>query len=190
MSRVPGSPARERLIAVGADERPAPTWEDLRAEVRRFDHAAFQERLRSRPALVAEIDQADASESEAVKLLGTRPRDDFDHMVARDSTTAAARAMLARAVLRRVEARCRHVEWPPQPTDKHVFVDLSTRAATCPRDGCVAASRARWHDDGCCDLCERPAGSFTPLIAPLLNTVIGFHACDRCVAELGLEAAA
>jgi hypothetical protein len=88
--------------------------------------------------------------------------------------------VLLTAALRRVEARCEHVPWPPRFDASRALVSCSARAAVCERPECMATLRRRWHDDQRCELCERPAAGFTPYTAPLGPLLVTVELCGDC----------
>jgi hypothetical protein len=182
-------PQHERLIPVVAytgGDAPTPEWLRARAAYAMTHRDEMLQRMRAEdkahPYRVAERDQAHAAEDESATLMrnlagavgvtgGTAPLSE---------ATIAVRLGAILAMLRGVEARCRHVEWPPPADSPRVAVLLSARAAVCKRTGCITAARHRRHDDGRCEVCERESERFTPFVIPLGPCVVSIEACNDC----------
>ncbi len=179
-------PKHERLIPVApSTTREAPTLEWLRAKAayltthREKMLQELRAKDRERPAGIAERDQAHAAEDESIANM-------HEHAASTEFSSIkagmAARLGVTMAMFRRTEARCRHIEWPPPADSPKVAVLLEFRVAICGRAGCETAANHRWHDDGRCEICERPSERFTPHATALGPCVVSFHACDECTA--------
>jgi hypothetical protein len=154
---------------------------------------AFLEEVRRHPEQVAAIDQYRAAETEAMTRLreAVAETGEMNHRELNDPARAVtAAAAVTIAMLRAVEARCRHTDWPPTATSSRTFVSLTSRAAVCGRPRCVEALRARWHDDGRCELCERASDMFTPFVVPSGPCVVTLELCDDCAPLMGEDEAA
>jgi hypothetical protein len=96
----------------------------------------------------------------------------------------AVRLGIVKAMMRGVDARCPHVEWPPLATGDPILVFLSGRVAVCGRGECGSAAMSRAGDDGRCEMCDRETAHFTSNAIPLGRLMVSIEVCGECNALL------
>ena len=162
---------------------PAPTPDQLRSIGARMFANKDRTLADLTPADLAAIDQMLAAERELQPNIARTAEQHGLHTKwlnrAQPGVTAIAAGVYI-AALRTVEAHCPHVPWPPHANSPQTAVVLTTRTAVCTREDCNRAVIHRWHDDGHCELCERPSDTFTIHILTIGAIVISIELCNEC----------